>query len=438
MPVQFSFPESGWPFSDGGGIQLETALTSFLHAREAPPRLLGLGEPLHGEEEFLRLRNQLFRYLAEREGYRSVAIESDCLSALMVDAFAAGAEMPWETVMDAGFSHGWGKSPANRELVAWIKEHNEDRDPVDQIRFHGFDAPLEYSGAASPRRALRALYDYLAAQVEPLPPQGGWNTIDRLIGADERWTNPAAMMDPTQSVGASAEVGALRLIVDELMGVLKSQSPHLLATTSRQEWERTSLHGRTATGLLRYHAAMADTSDARMARLMSQRDAMMADNLHSIAAVEAPRGPTLVFAHNRHLQKHQSRVEGTWQGTEWSLRWWSAGAIVSAQLGPQYAFLALALGSATDHGLGVPAPDTLEGVLYASTDDRCFTTGQSLTGEVERTGVVPTLRTGASHHHGYFPLEPDQLGSTDGVIFLRDVPSSTEGHQGRDGEECGG
>ncbi|MET0994597.1 MAG: erythromycin esterase family protein, partial [Mycobacterium sp.] len=51
---------------------------------------------------------------------------------------------------------------------------------------------------------------------------------------------------------------------------------------------------------------MADTSATRFARLTGLRDAMMADNLLDIAAREARRGPTLVFAHNRHLQKHPS------------------------------------------------------------------------------------------------------------------------------------
>lgn len=437
MPAPPPFPEFERPSSDRGGIHLETALRSLLHSGDAAPRLLGLGEPLHGVAEFLRLRNQMFRYLVEREGYRSIAIESDCLAALLVDASLAGDEISRETVLDTGISHGWGKSPGNRALISWIGEYNEGRDPVDRIRFHGFDAPLEYSGAASPRCALSVLHDYLAAQVDSSSLRGGWEAVDRLIGDDRRWTNPAAMMDPTHSVGASTEAGELRLIVDEWMSVLRSESPLLLANTTRQEWERAELHGRTAAGLLRYHAAMADTSDARMARLMSQRDAMMADNLHSIAAAEAPRGPTLVFAHNRHLQKHLSRAEGTWQGEDWSLRWWSAGAIVSAQLGPRYAFLALALGSAADHGLGVPAADTLEGVLYASTDGTCLVTGRSLAEEAARAGVVPTPRTGAAHHHGYFPLEPDQLATTDGVIFVRDVPSSTEAHRGPDGQEWG-
>ena len=35
------------------------------------PRLLGLGEPAHGEEVLLNLRNELFRQLVEQEDVRA-------------------------------------------------------------------------------------------------------------------------------------------------------------------------------------------------------------------------------------------------------------------------------------------------------------------------------------------------------------------------------
>ena len=80
----------GWCFGADGADNLGAALGNFLGSLGARPRLLGLGEPMHGEEEFPRLRNRMFRHLVEREGYLSVAIESDCLAALEVDAYVGG------------------------------------------------------------------------------------------------------------------------------------------------------------------------------------------------------------------------------------------------------------------------------------------------------------------------------------------------------------
>jgi erythromycin esterase-like protein len=383
---------------------------------------LGLGEPMHGEAEFPRLRNQVFRQLVEREGYRSIAIESDCLAALTVDAYVTKGEGSLDDVMETGFSHGFGELGANRQLVTWMRQYNRRRDAADKIRFYGFDAPMEMSGAASPRQALTALHDYLASHLEAALLPCTLETIDRLIGDDERWTNPAAAMDPSQSIGTSREANELRLVTDDLVAALTSQSPRLIAATSHAEWRRACLYGRTAAGLLRYHATMADTSDSRVAQLLGERDAMMAANLQAIVAHEAQRGPTLVFAHNRHLQKDLS----TWQLEGMALSWWSAGAIAAAQIGDQYAFLASALGSAADQGLDAPKPDTLEGALSAIAESRCIFNSRRLAETLRGMGAKLTLRTDTSTNHGYFALDPDQLDGTDGVIFIKDIPSGSQ------------
>jgi erythromycin esterase-like protein len=193
----------------------------------------------------------------------------------------------------------------------------------------GVHGPMEMSGAASPRQALTALHDYLASHLEATLLPCTLETIDRLVGDDERWTNPAAAMDPSQSIGASPEANELRLVTDDLVAALASQSPRLIAATSRTDWRRACLYGRTAAGLLRYQAKMADTSDsrvARLSRLLGQRDAMMAANLQAVVAHEAQRGPTLVFAHDRHLQKDLStwQLPAGWDALQgMTLSWWA-------------------------------------------------------------------------------------------------------------------
>src|SRR5215204_4896233 len=322
-------------------------------------------------------------------------------------------------------------SEANRELVAWMRDYNRRRDSDDRLRFYGFDAPIEMMGVASPRRALAVLHAYLASHLEaallPCTPEA----IDRLVGDDGRWTDPAAAMDSSRSVGASREAGELRLLTDDLVALLTSESPRLIAATSHDQWRRACLHGRTAAGLLRYHAKMADTSGSRAAQLsqlLGQRDALMNANLRDIVAQEARRGPTLVFAHNRHLQKHRSvwLLPTGWGASEGEvLSWWGAGAIAAAQMGDRYAFLVSALGSAADQGLDAPEPDTLEGALSTIAESRCIFNSRHLAETLSSMGAKLTLRTDASTNHGYFALDRDQLDRTDGVIFIKDIPSSS-------------
>lgn len=374
------------------------------------PRLLALGEPTHGEDTLLDLRNDLVRQLVEQEGYRTIAIESDCMRGLVVDDYVTSGTGTLDEVMEHGFSHGWGTSAANRELVRWMRVYNDGRPASERLRFAGFDGPLEITGAASPRQALTALHRYLSARVaaDLLPCTA--ETLDRLLGTDDRWTDPDAMMDPAQSVGQSAQASQLRLLAHDLVALLDEQTPHLITATSRDDWDRARLYGRTATGLLRYHSWMADTSPARMTRLVGVRDHMMAHNLLALAE----RGPALVHAHNSHLQ----RVKSTMQMWEGPVQWWSAGALVSAQLGEEYAFVATALGTIRHQGVDTPPPDTAEGLLYALPEDRCVIDAPRLAAALGDTRPAPRV----SPWFGYAPLDPAHLADSDGIVFIKDVP----------------
>ncbi|MFJ5680904.1 erythromycin esterase family protein [Streptomyces sp. NPDC093097] len=379
----------------------------------ARPQLLALGEPTHGADTLGELRNELFRQLVEQEGYRTIAIESDCLRGLVVDDYVTSGTGTLDDVMERGFSHEWFNASApNRELVRWMRAYNDGRPASEQLRFAGFDGPLEMTGAASPRQALTALHDYLAARVDAglLPCTA--ETLDRLLGADDRWTDPAAMTDPAQSAGQSAEARELRLLADDLVALLDEQRPHLIATTSREDWDRARLYGRTATGLLRYHFRMADASPARMTRLCALRDSMMADNLLALAE----RSPTLAHAHNSHLQRERSTMQ-MWQGP---MEWWSAGALAGARLGERYAFLATALGTMRHQGVDTPAPDTVEGLLYALPEDRCVVDAPRLATALGDTRPAPRV----SPWFGYAPLDPAHLADSDGIVFVKDVPQS--------------
>jgi erythromycin esterase-like protein len=369
---------------------------------------------MHGEGALEELRNQIFRHLVEHEGYRSFALESDCLSGLIVDEYVTEGKGTLDDVMRSGFSHGFGESPANRDLVRWMREHNSARPAADRLRFFGFDAPLEMMSAASPRQALTALHGYLAPHVAASLLPCTADTLGELLGPDEPWTDTDAAMNPAKSVGASPEAVRLRLIADELQSLLAAESPSLVPATSREAWWRANLYARTATGLLRYHAGMAEPSPTRVSRLLGVRDTMMADNLSAISA------PALVYAGNGHLQRHKTK----WQLLDLALEWWSAGAIMDVRLGDRYAFVASALGAVPHQGLGAPDEDTIEGVLAALPGDAYVIDSRALTTALADTlaGLVP--RTEKAANHGYFALDPGRLDTTDGLLFVKEVRAS--------------
>lgn len=368
---------------------LRRALDELLAARTEPPALLALGEPTHGIEAFPLLRNEVLRHLVER-GYRSIVLETDFFAASVVDDYVAGATAEIDDVLATGFSHGFGAQPANRELVAWLRTHNAGRAPRDRVRFLGFDAPVEYSAAPGPRRALTTAIGYLPEALRPAV-----HDLDTLLGDDTDWTDPAAMFDPAASIGDSERARALRVVADDVASALRRAAPSLRPAG----YDHAVAHARTAQGLLRYHAAMAGPAPDRIANLVSLRAEMMADNLLAIVAREGPRGPSLVFAHNGHLLRARAG----------EVSWGSAGALVALTLGERYLFLATDANPHSD-------PGTLQHVLAEATTRRALFPTPAL-----RAALPRSIGTGEPIVRGHIPLDPADLDGADAVIFIADT-----------------
>jgi hypothetical protein len=101
------------------------------------------------------------------------------------------------------------------------------------------------------------------------------------------------------------------------------------------------------------------------------------------------------------------------------LEWWSAGAIVSVQLGEEYAFMATALGTIRHHDVLAPPPGTIEGLLYALPEDRYILDARRLATILGDMTPAPRV----SPWFGYSPLDPAHLASYDGIMFVKDVPA---------------
>ncbi|WP_369215188.1 erythromycin esterase family protein [Streptomyces flavofungini] len=268
-------------------------------------------------------RNELLRRLVEREirqaRPRTLALESDCVGGTIVDDYVTWGTGTLDEAVEHGFGHGSGDSGGDRDLVRWMRAHNEHRPAAERLRFAGIGDPLEGTGTASPRWALTALHAHLAARVGPdlLPCTAA--RLDRLLGSEERWTGLAAPTGGARSYGRSADAMELRLLADDLEALLDARTPHPPGTRARDDLDRARLYARTATGLLRYHFWAADTSRDRPARLAALRDRMTAAHLLALAG----RGPALVYAHDRPVPLGESTV----RLSDLPLRWWGATAL---------------------------------------------------------------------------------------------------------------
>lgn len=361
--------------------------------------LLAIGEPTHREPAFGSVRNEIFSQLVD-QGFRSIAIETDRVAALMVNDYVQEGVGTLDAVMSEGFTHGFGELDPNRKLVSWMREYNRSCPVGKRLAFHGFDAPTEITSAPSPRRYLEYASHYLELDVD----------IASVAGEDEKWSSTAAAMDPAMSIGDTANAETLRVVADDMLTMLYSRAPERISATSRGDWLSAKTYLTAGLGLLRYHkqSALRLEQAARVSRLSATRDVLMAQNLLDIRDIEARRGGTLVFAHNLHLRRDRS----SWSFMDMDIEWCGAGAIIGSLLDDRYAFIAGSLGRSEALGLSVPAEDSYEGLLESRIDNWGLTT--------DAVDDSAHRRTDAAQAQGYFPLDRAVVDAADAVLCIRD------------------
>jgi erythromycin esterase len=402
------------PFSVDSPRTFNAAVDKVIASLGDSVELLGFGEALHGGEDILILRNRLFQRLVEAHSYSAIAIESSFPRAHIVNEYVAGrGPASYEAVQDTGFSHGFGRLNANRELMEWMRRYNADPTHHVKLRFYGFDSPTEMTGTDSPSHVLHFVLDYLTS-IDKASGQEYRQRIEPLLGQDYDWENPAAMMDPTKSIGLSPEATALRIETEDLISELRARRPELVAKSDQSRYLEVLQFASEARQLLNYHAELARQSDQRVSRLLGIRDAMMADNLAYVVSRERDRGKVLAFAHNSHLQRGK---------TQWQLgpdvnTWWPMGSHLNEIFGKRYAVFGSAVGVSDANGIGQPEAGTLEAHLTAVPGPARFIPthkGQGLpTSEI---AALPT-RSGSMKNSTYFALTPQSFTDFDWLVVL--------------------
>jgi erythromycin esterase len=404
------------PFSVDSPTTFNAAVDKMIKSLGSSVELLGFGEALHGGEDILILRNRLFQRLVQKHGYSAIAIESNFPRARVVNEYIAGrSPASYEAVQEAGFSHGFGRLDANRGLVEWIRGYNADPAHRIKLQFYGFDSPTEMTGTDSPRQLLHFALDYFAS-VDSASAEEYRQRIDPLLGRDADWENPAAMMDPTKSIGLSPAAAALRIETEDLLTELHVRRPELVAKSNERHYLEAAQYATAARQLLNYHATLARKSEPgkRIVEGLGLRDAMMADNLAYIVSRERGRGKVLAFAHNSHLKLGKAE----WQLGTYALSWWPAGAQLQEILGSRYSVIGTAVGVSNANGIGKPEAGTLEARLTAGPGPARFIPthkGQGL--PASEIAALP-VRSGSMKNQTYFPLTPQSLTDFDWLAVL--------------------
>jgi len=388
-----------------------------------PVELLGLGEALHGGEDILQLRNLLFSRLVEAHGFSAIAIESSFPRGRLVNDYISGrGPRSYQGVQEAGFSHGFGRLEANRELVEWMRAYNADSSHRVKLHFYGFDSPTEMTSTDSPSQVLHFVLDYLAS-IDHAGAEERRARIDRLLGPDSDWENPAAMFDPEKGVGLCPSASALRIETEDLITELQLRRPELASGSDPGRYWEAVHYAEVARKLLNYHAEVARDSRCRVARLLGIRDLMMADNLAYLAFAERGRGRVLAFAHNSHLQRGKAH----WQLGEDLLTWWPAGAHLGTIFGSSYAVIGTGVGISAENGILPPESGTLESRILALSGPGQFVPTRRGQGLPAKEIADLPARSGSTKNPTYFPLTRQSFTDFDWLAVLDETEYSRGG-----------
>jgi|GEM_PF-133490 len=414
------------PFSIDSSETFNASIDKVINSFDDSVELLGFGEALHGGEEILMLRNRLFQRLVETNEYRAIAIESSFPRTRVVNEYIAGrGPASYEAVQEFGFSHGFGRLDANRELVEWMRAFNADPEHRVKLSFYGFDSPTEMIGSDSPAHVLHFVLDYLAS-IDSDGIEVHRDRIDQLLGQASDWENPEASLDPTKSIGLSPAATKLRIETENLITELCLRRPELVAKSDEDHYLEAVQYATVARQLLNYHAALAQTSGKpgeRIVELLGIRDLIMADNLMYTVSRERGRGKVLAFAHNSHLQRGKAQ----WKlGTE-VYAWWPAGSHLNEMLGPRYAVVGSALGVSDANGIIQPEAGTLEARLTAVSGQARFIPTRK--GQGLPTSAISALpiRSGSIKNPTYFALTPQSFTDFDWLAVLDSTAYSRSG-----------
>ncbi|MFN3599906.1 MAG: DUF6194 family protein [Dietzia sp.] len=154
---------------------LSTALSRLLASRVPTPRVIALGEPTHGDETFLTVRNDIVSWIADDFGLAAIALETSADASRHLDEYVRGEADDLDRALEAGFSHGFGRFPGNRDLLIQLRSINRAREADDHIRCVGIDADMELTAEvfASPERAQERIVERTTRMADH---------VDRLVG----------------------------------------------------------------------------------------------------------------------------------------------------------------------------------------------------------------------------------------------------------------
>ncbi len=318
---------------------------STLRSLVGDARIVGYGEAMHGAQEFLVARNQIFRYLVEDMGFSAIAAETGFSDSILADDYVLGQGRLDARTIAAVFSFSAPAAVgANRELLEWMRAYNARPDTVRPVRFYG----LEPVGRVGSSAALRAAADLALEYAK---------RVDSAAHMHFKWRLDELLMRMSRdgySSLAADDRGKLTLGLGDLVALYQRRRVYWSSQSVALDYDRgyrAALDARALDADLRIGGWWSEEGGE-----LDQRDASAAAALKWVLDREGRDGKVFVFAHNHHLRR------GTIAGRTRSFT--AMGQHLHLEFGEEMVLIGSLFGNAVGaSAVNGPRPGNIESVL---------------------------------------------------------------------------
>ncbi|WP_027388276.1 erythromycin esterase family protein [Chryseobacterium gregarium] len=233
-------------------------------------KVVALGEVTHGSREIYRLKDRMYRYLAQNKGYDIFSLEAAMPEAYNVNQYVVNGEGDPATLLKGMYFWTW-QTEEMLSIINWMKQYNSQNQ--NKVRFSGFDMQF-YQGALAHLKK-----DFLKYQF----PESEANELSVLL--TEIHTKTIQKKSGHTLVSKKQKEN-----IDVLLNNAKKLAEKIPAGTDRK-WFLQNVR----------------IIEQYLAKSYSTRDKLMAENVMWIAEND-PNSKIVVSAHNGHINNRKNEM----------------------------------------------------------------------------------------------------------------------------------
>lgn len=378
-------------------------------------RVVGLGESTHGTREFFRLKHALFRFLVEELDFRLFGWEANFSATMAINEYVQHGRGDPKVALAEETVHWPYRSESVLDLVEWVRQFNEERDPDDRIAFYGFDMQYPFESAAVLESFLDDVDGESLAEVRDDLSNLADGSIVEYTVSDEK---------------LETRMQAARRVVATLEDVFANNEAEYVEETSRKEVECARQHLRTIAQAV--EQVQADVK-------FRTREKAMAENITWILEHESANR-IAIWGHNAHVKR--GSVAGGALGTDAD----AMGEYLHQTFGEEYYALGFDFGQGSvrvhslpdnafeTYDIETPPQDSIPAV-FGEVD--CSPFFLDVRSTQEELAVDDWLGSGPRRHNvlGSYEDSPvnyvdfDERDSFDGLVFVDETTPTTPTEQ---------